>query len=256
MAEDPPGAGAPRWRRAPGSPVAVLAHRGGTGPWRENTVEAFRGALAAGADGVELDVRRTADGVLVVHHDAEVPGVGLVHASTRAALPDWLPTLEDALAACAGAAVNVEIKNLPTDPGWDPSQAVSAAAAACLRSGGDGGPWPERVVVSSFWPDTLAAVRDAAAGSAGGAHPVPLGLLVHPALDPTGALEGAVALGCVALHPFHRQVDATLVERVHGAGMAVVTWTVDDPAELEAVLRADVDAVITDDVAGTLAHLG
>jgi glycerophosphoryl diester phosphodiesterase len=246
------------WRRSSADdPVTILAHRGGSGPWRENTLEAFRGALAAGADGVELDVRRSADGVLVVHHDAEVPGMGLVHTSTRAALPEWVPTLEDALVACAGAAVNVEIKNLPTDPGWDPDHRVSAAVADCLRAGRQGGPWPDRVVVSSFWPDTLAAVGAAAPPGAGdGAEPVALGLLVHPSLDPGDAFETALALGCDALHPFHGQVDATLVARVHDAGMAVVTWTVDEPAELEAVLRSGVDAVITDDVAGTLAHLG
>ena len=69
-----------RWpRRGPADRVAVLAHRGGTGPWHENSLEAFTAALRFGADGVELDVRLSADGELVVHHDAEVPGAGLVH---------------------------------------------------------------------------------------------------------------------------------------------------------------------------------
>ncbi len=52
---------------------AVIAHRGASKAFAENTVAAFRGALAMGADMVELDVRRTADGRLAVHHDARLP---------------------------------------------------------------------------------------------------------------------------------------------------------------------------------------
>ena len=59
--------------------IAVFAHRGCTeGGLRENTVEAFAEARRLGADGVELDVRLTKDGALAVHHDAEVPGVGVI----------------------------------------------------------------------------------------------------------------------------------------------------------------------------------
>ena len=56
----------------------VLGHRGASAGAPENTVAAFTRARELGADGVELDVRRTADGVLVVHHDPDVRGVGLI----------------------------------------------------------------------------------------------------------------------------------------------------------------------------------
>jgi len=227
--------------------VTVLAHRGGSGPWHENTVDAFAGALRAGADGVELDVRRCADGALVVHHDAEVPGSGLIHEHRRDELPAWVPTLGPALAACAGAVVNVEIKNIPTDPGWDPAHQVARDVASVLVRGvGASEPWPAHVVVSSFWPDTLAAVGTAA----------PLGLLVHPALDPLSALDTAAGLGCAALHPHHSQVSPELVGRAHGLGVAVATWTVNSPDDLDAVVEAGVDVVITDSVVDTLTHLG
>ena len=76
--------------RMPSRPL-VLAHRGANRLARENTVDAFVRARELGADGVELDVRRTADGVLVVHHDAAVEPVGLLveqpFAEIRAALP-------------------------------------------------------------------------------------------------------------------------------------------------------------------------
>ena len=51
----------------------VIGHRGASRAERENTLEAFHAAVAQGADGVELDVRRTADGALAVHHDAHLP---------------------------------------------------------------------------------------------------------------------------------------------------------------------------------------
>jgi len=241
----------PRWpRRRDDEPVAVLAHRGGTGPWNDNTLDAFAAALRAGADGVELDVRRCADGELVVHHDAEVPGVGLVHERRRDELPVWIPTLVDALVACSAAIVNVEIKNVPTDPGYDPANLVSAGVASVLaRARAATDPWPSHVVVSSFWPDTLAPVGRAATGDA-------LGLLVHPAFDPLSALETASDLACAALHPHHSHVNAELVGRAHELGIAVVTWTVNEPDDLDAVVEAGVDAVITDDVMNTLAHLG
>ena len=78
-----------------------------------------------GADAVEFDVRRTADGVAVVHHDAVVPGVkgplppgGAIVEQGFAALrrlAPWIPTLEEALDACAGMWVDVEVKNSPAD---------------------------------------------------------------------------------------------------------------------------------------------
>jgi len=242
---------APRWpRRQSGQPMIVLAHRGGSGPWRENSLEAFGTALRLGADGVELDVRRSADGELVVHHDAEVPGAGLIHRCRSDQLPEWVPTLEEALALCAGAVVNVEIKNIPTDPGYDPTDQVALDVAAVLaRPAGHSPTTTARVVVSSFWPESLAAVgrRNGEAS---------LGLLVHPALDAFGALETATDLGCVAVHPHHTQVSTELVDRAHGLGLAVATWTVNRPEEIAAAAAAGVDVVITDSVTDTLAHLG
>src|SRR3954451_12355655 len=102
----PPDVAAPR----------VLAHRGAARVAPENTLEAFEAAGALGADGVELDVHRTADGALVVHHNADARGLGVLAerpaAEIRAARPE-IPTLEEALDACAGMLVNIEVKNLP-----------------------------------------------------------------------------------------------------------------------------------------------
>jgi glycerophosphoryl diester phosphodiesterase len=138
--------------------TAVFAHRGCTeGGLRENTVEAFAEARRLGADGVELDVRLTKDGALAIHHNAEVPGVGLIPELGAADLPDSVPLLADVLAVCDGMTVNVEIKNAPTDPGWDAGEVVAALTAEAIDMAG----WTDRVIVSSFQPATPELVERA-----------------------------------------------------------------------------------------------
>jgi glycerophosphoryl diester phosphodiesterase len=241
---------APWPRRRDDGAVTVLAHRGGSGPWRENTLEAFAGALDLGADGVELDVRRTADGRLVVHHDAEVEGSGAIHALRARELPPWVPGLDEALETCAGAAVNVEVKNAPVEAGFDPAEILATDVVRTLLSvSATPGRGPARVIVSSFWPATLVAVHADDPG-------VATGLLVHPSLDASEAAERAAAIGCVALHPFHAQVTPTLVDLVHGLGLGVGTWTVNEAADATAVAAAGVDVIISDRVTDTLTALG
>jgi glycerophosphoryl diester phosphodiesterase len=109
------------------SMTAVFAHRGCTEGFVENTLEAFAEAKRLGADGVELDVRLTADGALAVHHDPLIDGLGPVAGLTVPELPAHVPLLADALAVCEGMVVNVEIKNDPAQPGHDPGETVAAA---------------------------------------------------------------------------------------------------------------------------------
>ncbi len=226
----------------------VLAHRGGLGPWTENTLEAFSGALASGADGVELDVRRSADGVVVVHHDARVPP-GAIGELAAADLPVYVPTLAEALDRCAGAVVNVEIKNSPLEAGYDAHETIAADVALVLAAAEASGAGPRLVVVSSFSPTSVQAMRLAA-------PQVAVGLLVHPSLDADGGVEVAAGLGCASFHPHVAQVTEALVARAHELGMAVMTWTVNEPVELTTVVSAGVDGVITDRVADVLGQLG
>ena len=227
--------------------IAVLGHRGS--PYRaagiaENTLAAFDRSRQLGADGVELDVRMTADGELAVHHDPEVPGLGPVAGLNAAMLPVPVPLLAAALDACGGLRVNIEIKNLPGQPGFDPDDRMARQVVDLVVARGRVGD----VVVSSFWPDTLTAVRTA--------HPdLATGLLVASWLDPDTGVATAVERGCTALHPPVDRVDAALVDRAHRAGLSVAAWTVNDPGDLEALARAGVDAVITDDVALALRTL-
>lgn len=256
--------GRPSWLGGNGSgrPV-VLAHRGGwppdgraareglDRPW-ENTVDAFAAARVAGADGVELDVRAAADDTLVVLHDPVVPDGRPVHALERTNLPTWLPTLTDALAACAGLVLDVEVKAPPAGvvPGAAGVAARVVDALAALGAGTRAG--PRHVLLTSFWPDALAAALERAATSGAA---LSVGLLVHPALDAAGLVGPAAEAGCGALLPSAEQVTVDLVAAAHRADLAVVAWTVNGAPGLDAVLAAGVDGVITDDVGGTVAHL-
>ena len=102
----------------------IVAHRGASKAARENTLEAFRLARELGASMVELDVRRTRDGALVVHHDARIAERPLID-HEAADLPSYIPTLAGALDACHGMDVNVEIKSDPSEPDYDASQRVA-----------------------------------------------------------------------------------------------------------------------------------
>jgi glycerophosphoryl diester phosphodiesterase len=228
--------------------VAVQAHRGSPDApagVRENTLAAFARARRLGAHGVELDVRRAVDGTLVVHHDPVIEGAGPVHELRAEDLPPFVPLLEGALEECRGMTVNVEIKNLPGEPGFDPAERCATAVGELVAASGSG----ERVVVSSFWPGALEVVHDTR-------PEVATGLLVGMATGAAGMVAAAFRLGCRALHPRLELVDPALVEEAHGAGLAVAVWTVNERGRLEGVAHAGVDTVITDDVPLALEVLG
>ena len=219
----------------------VLAHRGARRVAPENTLDAFTRALALGADGVELDVRRTVDGVLVVHHDPAPPGGDLIAATAasdlRAAHPE-IPTLTEALDACAGVLVNVEIKNGPGEAGFDPDEQAADAVVALLdaRSGRD------RVIVSSFQLATIDRVR--ACNST-----VPTGLLTVTRAD-ARILDLLVERKHHALHPGRQGMTRRRAERIvadaHGRGLQVNVWTVNAAATITRLADVGVDGLITD----------
>lgn len=206
----------------------ILGHCG-------NTLAAFAASRAAGADGVELDVRRGADGTLVVHHDVSIEGVGPIAGLTRDRLPGNVPTLGDALRECSGLIVNVEIKNLPIDSDYDPTEeladlAVTAVVDAAAVS---------TVIVSSFSLATLDAVRAAAPA-------IRTAFLTLPRWDQGRAVAAAAGHGHGALHPHVKSLDAALVSLVHAAGMTIHPWAVDDAATAHSAAALGVEVVITD----------
>ena len=182
--------------------TAVFAHRGCTesGSGRTRSTPSPRPA-GLGADGVELDVRLTADGALAVHHDAEVPGVGPIPELAVAELPRYVPLLADVLAVCEGMIVNVEIKNAPHDPGWDAGEAVAALTAAAIDEAGWTRPGHRLVVPAGH-----------AAGGAGGRRAAGAGRAVGLRDDPGPALGTRPPSGLRAVHPFVLSVTPELVD--------------------------------------------
>jgi glycerophosphoryl diester phosphodiesterase len=203
----------------------VLAHRGASRAAAENTPEAFRLALRLGADGVELDTRRSARGELVVFHDPEIAGTPV----RRLAAPP-VAGLAAALDASAGGIVNVELK---TD--GDVAGGVAAALCAFLRRRGA----RDRVLASSFDPLALRMVRALRPD-------IPTALVVGPDGDIDLALYEAMALRHRALHPQHAIVDGALVRRARALGLAIHAWTVNEVDELDRLARLGVDGLITD----------
>jgi glycerophosphoryl diester phosphodiesterase len=239
-------------RQAPIAPRArsgalVLGHRGASAEAPENTLAAFRLALAQGADGFELDAWRCRSGEVVVGHDertARVAGVDL--RVPEASLEElraldvgaWkgeafrgerMPLLEEVLEAFPAAVVNVELKSRGGD-----LRLASAAARVVARAGAGG-----RVLVSSFDWSLLVAFRIAAPA-------VPVGLLFDGDHAWRLRLAGAIRLmGPSAVHPERRLLTPARARAWGERGLAVNVWTVDDPGEARGLAALGAAGIIT-----------
>lgn len=214
----------------------VIAHRGASARAPENTVEAFELAVRLGADAIELDVRRTADGHAVINHDPEVMVDGVRRAIvsfTRAELPERMIDLDTALDACAGASVNIEIKNWVDDPDHDPT--CTLADEVCRIVGARAEP-AGRWFVSSFDLATIDRVRTLRPDIA---------TAYLTAGDPDRDLDAVIASGHRLWHPWFGTVTAAHIRRAHLAGIGVNVWTCDDPDEIDRLLAAGVDGICT-----------
>ena len=240
-------------RPARGRPWAI-AHRGASHLAPENTLSAVRSALALGADVVEVDVRRTADGALVLVHDAtlarttdavrvlpsrapwrvqdltlaEIRSLDAGSWKSSSFAGEVVPTLEEAweVMARAGKGLLVEVK----EPGTYPGIERDVGRLVHERRLGEGG----GLVVQSF--DLRAMNRLA--------HDVP-GLPVGVLAPVPARRLPALATWASYLNPHHRLVDEAYVGRVHDAGMRCLPWTVDSPRRIRTLLRHGVDGVIS-----------
>ena len=196
--------------------MLLLAHRGDHRGAPENTLAAFAAALAIpGVDGIELDLRASADGIAVVLHDASLARVQgrSIRASrltARELAAFGIPSLVDVLAACpTGAFLDVELKE-------DLGEAALAPLRAA-RSGHDGG--VAGVVISSFDGTSLATIRRLAP-----AWP----RWLNTAWLSDRAIRTATDLGCTGIAAEWHRVDAGRVARAREAGLDVAAWTVRD----------------------------
>lgn len=237
----------------------VIAHRGASGHAPENTLAAFRMARELGADGVELDVRLTRDGEVVVFHDENLRRVARreapIHALTltelrRLDVGGWfhaafggerVPTLAEVFDAIPGLLVNVEIKAEISD---DPRR-LCAAVASLLRGQPEG-----RVLVSSFHPGALWAFRRYDRTTA-------VGYLHHAEQSLPLRRAWPARLVCPnAMHPDKKLLSPAYVARARQQQRRVFVWTVNEEAEISAALAAGADGVITNYPERALRQLG
>jgi glycerophosphoryl diester phosphodiesterase len=237
--------------------MRIIGHRGTPSCHHhpENTLQSIHAALDAGADGVEIDVRATRDGVLVLAHDPDLgrilgtgPRTGPVVAGSTFAglrghrLPNGarVPTLVEALnlAADHQAFVVTEVK----------PEIGGAAAARTARLLGEllddrraRHPGADRVSTSSFDLTTAASLA--------GHGTVSTALIVAPQIDPDDAARRASGCGVTDVHlnPVHIRRDPAVVTRAQALGLLVAVGVVNDPVEARLVSLLGAEMICTDD---------
>jgi glycerophosphoryl diester phosphodiesterase len=218
----------------------VFAHRGGAGLAPENTLKAFDNGMARGADGIELDVRLSHDGVVMVHHDRTLDRTTTLRGPVAERSASELqragvPALADVLARFRDVRVIVELKLNHLELAAAVVRAIRRAKAV------------ERVCLGSFGVRVLRCVRalDPAIATSAGREEVRLALyrswcrwpVRRPSYDGYQVPEWAGRT---------RVVSPRFVADAHRAGLAVQVWTVDTEADARRLLGWGVDALITD----------
>lgn len=222
----------------------IIAHRGASAEAPENTLAAYRRALAIGVHGVELDVHLTADGEPVIIHDhmldRTTDGHGPVGARTLTELRaldagrwfggsfagERMPTLAEALDVLQAVRVIVEIKTgLVRYPG------IAPRVGGVIRASAHG-----HVTVSSFDHPVLVEIK--------GVLPE-LETAVLYVARPVNAPRLARDAGATILHPHWSLLTPDVVSIAHAAELRVETWVVDEPADQTRVIAMGVDAVMT-----------
>lgn len=227
------------------SKLFLYAHRGASADAPENTLAAFRCALDAGADGIELDVHLSHDGVPVVIHDDTLDrttdGSGAVAAHALGSLkrldagrwfaPEFageeVPTLEETLQLLRGRLrINLEVKDV-------------RAGMAVVNQLHD---FPDaEVVVSSFDHGLLADLRRSNAA-------LPLAMLFETT-DWHRVLAGAERLRACAVHPRVDLVSRPLITACHQRHLPIYAWTVDSAPQAHTLEKLGIDGLFTNDPA-------
>jgi len=240
----------------------VYAHRGAAAERPENTLPSFRRALAHGADALETDVHLTADGEIVATHDedgARVAGVRrAVGATTLAEIRGWdaghvfvdargerpfaasgyrIPTLEELLVELPPVRLNVDLKS--EDP-----RLVTRFLEVVRKHGAE-----QRVVAASFFRSTLVRLRRSGwTGDSSFAQSEFLACWLVPAWLRLGKPPGTRVQIPTSAGPLRFATPRTL-RKLHGLGLGVDFWTINDPAEARRLVELGADGIMTDDPA-------
>lgn len=211
-----------------------VGHRGARAYEPENTLRSYKKALELGVDAVELDVRSTRDGEIVVIHDAEVGkttnGKGLVNQLTlkeikqlNAGKSEKIPTLQEALDFLdKKAKVLIELK----ETGFE-EKVLKAIAERGLE---------KNVVIVSFLEEALKKVRELN-------DKVETGLIYSKHNNP---IKAASDLKASYLLPLYRFTHTADVQKAHQKGLKVIVWTINKPEEVAEYVKKGVDGIASD----------
>ncbi|HEV3197823.1 MAG TPA: glycerophosphodiester phosphodiesterase [Bryobacteraceae bacterium] len=254
--------------------ILVHGHRGARARRPENTIPAFQYAIEQGVDALEMDMAVTRDSVIVISHDPilEPPvctgpaAKAVIHELTLAQVRQWdcgavrnprfatqqtipgtrIPTLDDVfqLASRGNFDYNIETKSFPDKPEYTPPpEDFARMVLAEVRKH----KLEKRIILQSFDFRTLVAMRKLA-------PEIRLSALTES--DPRGFTAIALEAGKAEIvSPEFHLVTPAKVEAAHHAGIQVVPWTANTPADWDVLIHAKVDAIITDDPAQLIAHL-
>jgi glycerophosphoryl diester phosphodiesterase len=211
-----------------------IGHRGARAYEPENTIRSFKKAIEIGVDAVELDVRKTKDGQLVVIHDADVKrttdGKGLVSELTLKEIKAFstekgekIPTLKETLDFLdKKVKILIELKEA----------GVEEEVLALVRENG----LQKSVIVTSFLENALQKVRELD-------KDIATGLIYAKHKNP---LKAALELKAQYLVTFYRFTHTANVQKAHENGLKVIVWTVNTPEEVAAYVQKGVDGIASD----------
>ncbi len=224
-----------------------IAHRGASAEAPENTLRAFERALAVGAEGIELDVQVTRDGVAVVFHDSTLTRLtgaqGRIADFTLSEIMEFriqgepIPTLADALAATRECAVlQIEIKkDVPVAPVLEAIRRTPSTGQIILASF-EISILSEAAALAPHLPRML--IADAPAG------------IRAPTAVALSLLHTMTSVGGSGISVCHRVIRSPLfVEMVHRHGALLWCWTVNDPRTMRRLRAYGVDGILSDDPA-------
>ncbi|MDF4203685.1 glycerophosphodiester phosphodiesterase family protein [Maribacter sp. SA7] len=217
----------------------VIGHRGAMGHETENTLPSIQKAMDFGVDMIEIDVFKIKSGEIVVFHDDKLdrltnaPGniedyyiVDLMKVIVEGG--HKIPMLQDVLKLIDNkVALNIELKGAGT------ADKVNHIMEYYIETKN----WsPDNFIISSFNWDELREMRK---------HNPNVAIAVLTEEDPVDAIPVAKELNAVAINPYFKNLDLEKANTIRDAGLKIYTWTVNEPADIDAMKRMSVDGIIT-----------
>ncbi len=213
-----------------------MAHQGLATDFPPNSLGAFTAALNAGADYIETDAHGTADGVAVLFHDDVVEG-RKIHAFMRDELPEYIPSLDEALGVFPRARFNIDIKH---------DSAIHTVAQSIQKAQAE-----HRVLLTSFSAKRRKRTQELVSGTALSPATTELAqIFLLEALGlKTRARKKLSKFDAVQIPTSAYGINTLTPSRMslyRSAGVSVHVWTINDPQEMKRLVQLGVDGIVTD----------